>query len=105
MFVAAVIPGLILSGAFILLILAMATWKPQWIGEAATDAVEADAESVLSAFMKIFPILLLVFLVIGGIYDGWFTPTEAGAAGAFGALVIGLFKRKLNWKVLWGVLI
>jgi C4-dicarboxylate transporter DctM subunit len=105
LFIAAVIPGLILSGAFILLILAMATWKPQWIGEAATDAVEADAESVLSAFMKIFPILLLVFLVIGGIYDGWFTPTEAGAAGAFGALVIGLFKRKLNWKVLWGVLI
>lgn len=105
LFIAAIIPGLILSGAFILLILAMATWKPQWIGEAATDVVEADAESVLSAFLKIFPILLLIFLVIGGIYDGWFTPTEAGAAGSFGALIIGLFKRKLNWKTLWGVLI
>jgi TRAP-type C4-dicarboxylate transport system permease large subunit len=34
----------------------------------------------------------------GGLYLGWFTPTEAGAAGAFGALVIGLARRRLSWK-------
>jgi C4-dicarboxylate transporter DctM subunit len=43
-------------------------------------------------------------LVFGGIYGGFFTPTEAGAVGALGALVIALAKRKLDWKGLWRVL-
>jgi tripartite ATP-independent transporter DctM subunit len=42
--------------------------------------------------------LLLFSLVIGGLYMGWFTPTEAGAAGAFGALAIGLVQRSLDFK-------
>lgn len=105
LFIAAIVPGLILSFAFALLILAMATWRPQWIGDVSvTDDASSD-ESVVSAFIKLFPILSLVFLVIGGIYGGLFTPTEAGAAGSFGALIIGLLKRKLDWKTLWGVLV
>ena len=40
----------------------------------------------------------LVLLVMGGIYVGWFTPTEAGAAGAFGALAIGLVRRSLSLR-------
>src|SRR5690606_19215403 len=40
--------------------------------------------------------LILFVLVIGGLYVGWFTPTEAGAAGAFGALVIGVARRRLS---------
>lgn len=105
LFIAAIVPGLILSFAFALLILAMATWKPEWIGNVNTDASSVPDESVLSAFTKLFPILALVGLVIGGIYGGIFTPTEAGAAGSLGALVIGLIKRKLDWKTLWGVLV
>ena len=41
-----------------------------------------------------------MFVVMGGIYGGVFAPTEAGAAGAFGALVVGLARRKLTWKVM-----
>ena len=106
LFIAAIVPGLILSVAFALLILAMATWKPEWVGDikAMQDNL-ADDESIKSAFLKLFPIISLVVLVIGGIYGGIFTPTEAGAAGAFGALIIGLLKRKLDWKTLWGVLV
>ena len=105
LFIAAIVPGLILAGAFSLLILAMATWRPHWIGNVSAMTGSADDESVLSAAIKLFPILLLVALVIGGIYGGIFTPTEAGAAGSLGALIIGFAKRKLNWRTLWGVLI
>ena len=106
LFIAAIVPGLILSVAFALLILAMATWKPEWVGDiTAMQDNLADDESIKSAFLKLFPIISLVVLVIGGIYGGIFTPTEAGAAGAFGALIIGLLKRKLDWKTLWGVLV
>jgi len=105
LFIAAIVPGLILSFAFALLILAMATWRPQWIGDVTVTDDSATDESIASAAMKLFPILSLVALVIGGIYGGLFTPTEAGAAGSFGALVIGMLKRKLDWKTLWSVLI
>ena len=105
LFIAAIVPGLILSFAFALLILAMATWRPQWIGDVTVTDDSASDESIASAAMKLFPILSLVALVIGGIYGGLFTPTEAGAAGSFGALVIGILKRKLDWKTLWSVLI
>jgi C4-dicarboxylate transporter, DctM subunit len=45
-------------------------------------------------------VILFVF-IIGGLYVGIFTPTQAGAAGAFGALIIGLIGRNLKWKTIW----
>ncbi len=47
---------------------------------------------------------MLIVLVLGGIYGGIFTPTEAGAAGALGAMVIALIKRRLSWPKLWQVM-
>jgi tripartite ATP-independent transporter DctM subunit len=52
----------------------------------------------LVALSGVVEALLLFSLVIGGLYLGWFTPTEAGAAGAFGALAIGLVQRSLDFK-------
>ena len=46
-----------------------------------------------------------MLLVLGGIYGGVFTPTEAGAVGALGALIVALLKRKLNRQTLWKVLV
>lgn len=57
------------------------------------------------ALVSVLPTLLLFVVVIGGIYVGIFTPTEAAAVGAFGALVIGLINRTLTWKVLQSVFI
>ena len=48
---------------------------------------------------------MLVVLVLGGIYGGLFTPVEAGAVGAAGALVISVAKRRLDWERLWTVLV
>ena len=46
----------------------------------------------------------LIILVLGGIYGGIFTPTEAGAAGAFAAMCIALIRKRLSWKGLWDVI-
>ena len=50
----------------------------------------------LAALKFTWPMLALFLIVMGGIYGGWFTPTEAGAIGAFGAIVISAITRKLN---------
>lgn len=50
---------------------------------------------------KTWGMLLLFALVLGGIYFGFFTPTEAGAVGACGALILALAKKKLTWRSLW----
>jgi len=49
-------------------------------------------------------VVVLFLLVMGGIYLGWFTATEAGAVGAFGALVISLAKRQMTRKAFWNSL-
>ena len=56
------------------------------------------------ALWKLTPIALLIGLVLGGIYAGWFTPTESGAVGALGALLLALGKRQLSLSRLWQVL-
>ncbi len=53
---------------------------------------------------KLVPILLLVILVLGGLYSGFFTPTEAGGVGAFGALLVALSRRSLDRHKLWQVM-
>ena len=55
------------------------------------------------AIRLLAPIVALVALVIGGIYTGLFTPTESGAVGAAGALLLTLVRRKLTWKTFWRV--
>ena len=109
LFIAAIVPGIILALAFALLILGMATWTS---GDGSAMFRTRTIPSVRMTnpsrrlAMKLFPDPRpWSSLVIGGIYGGLFTPTEAGAAGSFGALVIGILKRKLDWKTLWSVLI
>ena len=55
-------------------------------------------------FSKGSPIFVLITIVIGGIYGGFFTPIEAGAVGCAGAIVIGVLRRKLTVKDFWQVL-
>jgi tripartite ATP-independent transporter DctM subunit len=53
---------------------------------------------------KIAPILILILIVLGGIYGGVFTATEAGGVGAMGALIMTILKRRLTWANLWQTL-
>lgn len=102
LFVAAVIPGILLAVAFAVAVMLMAWLWPSFVGHVRRDAAaDGGAAAVLQGLA---PVVALIVLVLGGIYGGVFTPTEAGAAGAFGAMVIALLKRRLDWKKLWNVI-
>ena len=61
-------------------------------------------EEKLAGLAKLWQIVVLFLVVMGGIYFGWFTPTEGAAIGAFAAGLMAAFRRKLNWRVMIGVL-
>ncbi len=94
LFLAGIVPGLILTSLFMLTILALCLRNPDLgpLGPA------TSFREKLASLSGVIETLMLFALVIGGLYLGWFTPTEAGAAGAFGALVIGLVRRRLSLK-------
>jgi len=106
LFLAGIVPGLVLATAFSIMIVLIAIFWPSQVGGTAVGG-EGDegTESVRSAALKLAPILALIGIVLGGIYGGVFTPTESGAAGALGALLIALWRRKLTWRVLWSTLV
>ena len=88
LFVAGIGPGLLLSAFFGIGTVLMAIFAPGFVGRnLSTDAAPMEMPELLS---KGLPITALIFIVLGGIYLGFFTPVEAGAIGAIGALVIGL---------------
>ncbi len=94
LFVAAIIPGLILTHLFLATVYLYCRRNPE-LGPAGPLA---SWSARLSSLAGLLDILLLFLLVIGGMYAGWFTPTEAAAAGAFGALVLPLLRRRLSWE-------
>lgn len=105
MFIAGIIPGLIIAVGFVAMIWAYATFLPHRIMTA--DAPASVTERVMPASemaAKAVPIMALVALILGGLYTGFFTPTEAGAVGAAGALVIALVRRQLSPGQFWRVL-
>lgn len=104
LFLAAIVPGIVLASTFGVIIYAMARARPKLVMQSTKPTVIAD-ETLQSAAVKSIPIVTLIVVVLGGIYSGWFTPTEAGAAGAAAALVIALVRGKLNRHRLWRVLI
>jgi len=108
LFKAGIMPGIVLSVGFSIVILIMAYRFPEYVGIDNNKSADSSIEEELSlaaAIWKLLPIVLLVALVLGGIYAGWFTPTESGAVGALGALLLTLGKRQLTWPKLWQVLL
>ncbi len=97
LFVAAIGPGLLMTLAFIITIRIIATLKPDWIPQAET-LTEDEKKNYWKIVLKPWPIVLLIVVSLGGIWGGFFTPTEAGGIGAFGAFLLVIFKRKFNWK-------
>ncbi len=106
LFTAGIVPGIVLSLAYAVAIVAMAHFAPAYVGGQNTAAQAAQPKMPFKDIsFKTAPIVLLVLLVLGGIYSGIFAPYEAGAVGALGALIIAITKRKLNRSALWRVLV
>lgn len=100
MFLAGIVPGLILTVAYIAWIFISGRLRPSYIG---TDIDKANDVPLTyyEVADKTLPITLLILIVLGGIYTGWLTPVEAGAAGALATLIIAIIRRKITWRGLW----
>jgi C4-dicarboxylate transporter DctM subunit len=105
MYNAGIVPGIILSAAFSGAIYIIAKLRPDWVGADSKGGLPGDGVTNEALAKQLIPILVLIGLVLGGMYGGLFTATEAGAVGAAGALVIALMRRSLDWRTLWTILI
>ena len=110
MFIAGLIPGALLALGFVMVIVGSARFAPSFVFTKETLAKQA-APPVPQVLMgkaemmrKLTPIILLVIFVLGGLYSGFFTPTEAGGVGAFAALVIAVLRKSLNLQKTWAVM-
>jgi C4-dicarboxylate transporter DctM subunit len=92
LFVAGILPGILLSGLFLITIYILTARNPE-LGPAGP---RFSLRERIGALQSMGGLLGLFILVIGGLYAGWFTPTEAAGIGAFGALLVTLSKRRLN---------
>lgn len=102
LFVAGLGPGLVLALLFGIGTLLLATFAPGFVGHnLGADSASLSKKELVAKGM---PLALLIGLVLGGIYAGFFTPVEAGAIGTVGALFIGVCKRRLSIDALWRVL-
>lgn len=109
MFIAGLVPGALLAGGFVLWILFAARFAPRLVFARQDAPGGPDRESypqmtLPEILRKITPIIVLVTFVLGGLYSGFFTPTEAGGVGAFAALVIAVLRRSLDLRRCWAVL-
>lgn len=104
LFLAAIVPGGILALVFGVGIYLMALLRPRLVMQSERPVL-IEGEDWSSAARKLFPIATLVVIVLGGIYSGFFTPTEAGAAGAAAAILVALAKGSLTWAKFWRVLV
>jgi tripartite ATP-independent transporter DctM subunit len=101
LFMAAVVPGLLLSSLYYLYIYGLARAKPQLAPPLAEGAGPTTRGELWLLVLKSFiPPILLIVLVLGSIFAGWATPTEAAGVGAFGATLLAIVNRKLTWETL-----
>ena len=104
LFMGAVFPGLILGFLYIVYILVYCKIYPEKAPLAA-DHRETNLKDVLQALYDIIPPAGLILLVLGSIFMGIATVTEASGVGALGATLIALLFKRLNWKVLKDVVL
>jgi C4-dicarboxylate transporter, DctM subunit len=96
LFIAGIVPGLLIAFLFCLTIYLNCKRHPH-LGPAAQRFTWGAKFASLTGVLET---LVLFVLVIGGMFQGFFTPTEAAAVGAAGTLIIALVKRQMSWKVL-----
>jgi C4-dicarboxylate transporter DctM subunit len=97
LFVSGILPGLLTAALFILLIYYNCKRRPDYGPAAPSTTWGAKFKSLLG----VSETLLLFFLVMGGMFKGFFTPTEGAAVGAGGTILIALAKRQLTIRMLW----
>ncbi|MFN3232592.1 MAG: TRAP transporter large permease subunit [Alphaproteobacteria bacterium] len=105
LFMAAIIPGLILAGLYMVYIVTASTLRPER-APPLPEGLGPDSmgELILLMLKSFIPPLALIVMVLGSIFAGFATPTEAAGVGAFGALILAALNRRLTLPVLTDVL-
>jgi len=101
LFIAGIVPGVVLAGLMMGYIFIIGIFRPDLAPRGDEDV---SWKMRFEALFQIWPALLLIILVLGSIYKGIATPTEAAAVGCVGALILAYFKRKMNWQIFRSIL-
>ena len=96
LYLAGILPGLVLAGLFSVTVLVFCLLRPQW-GGTRTTATWAQRRAALP---DLIPPLVIFLAVIGSIYAGWATATESAALGVLAALGVAAWNRRLTWRAL-----
>lgn len=101
LFMGAVLPGLVLVALYIIYILGVSFAKPDWAPAISDEELSSLTPALLFKFSRaLFPPLFLMVAVLGSIFAGIASPTEAAAVGAVGATVLTIANKKFNLKIL-----
>lgn len=95
LFIAGIIPGVLLATFYMITIHILCRFNPMM----GPPGPRTNLKEKVISLKDTWGMMLLFLLAVGGIYMGIFTPTEAGAVGAFGTIVLTLLARRLNWRI------
>jgi C4-dicarboxylate transporter DctM subunit len=96
LFIAGILPGILLASLFAATVLIWCWYDPK----IAPAGPQTTIGQKFRALASISDMVILLLLVLGGLFMGWFTPTQAGAAGAGGAILIAFLRGNLRWGTL-----
>jgi tripartite ATP-independent transporter DctM subunit len=105
LFAGAIIPGLVMSSLYVVYIIALCFLKPALAPPlGAHEGPQNSAELIKLVTWSFAPAAFLISLVLGSIFAGWATPTEAAGVGCAGAILLAALNRQFNLKILTSVL-
>ena len=100
LFLGSLIPGLMMAGAFAVHVLVVAYLKPE-VAPALPASVRISGKKLMVRVVTVMlPPLFLIMLILGSIFFGIATPTEAGALGSVGTIILAALNRRLSWSAL-----
>jgi tripartite ATP-independent transporter DctM subunit len=101
LFIGSLLPGVLMTVAFAIHVIITAILRPDAAPALPSEVCDLPAGALAKRVMQaMVPPLALILLVLGSIFFGLTTPTEAGAVGSVGAIVLAAFNHQLNWKSL-----
>jgi tripartite ATP-independent transporter DctM subunit len=100
LFMGALIPGLLLGVLYMIFVMLVGIFRPDMLPPRPADAEKLTMRQIGIAFLSTIPTFGLILVVLGSIFFGIATPTEASGLGAFGAMLLAAVNGKLNWKVI-----
>jgi tripartite ATP-independent transporter DctM subunit len=102
MYRGAIGPSLLQTAIFLLYTLAIALLRPQWVPALPEEARTERGWALLRRVLwGMIPSIVLIFLVLGTLFMGWATPTEAGALGALGGMLLAALHKRLSLTLIW----